>query len=142
LECIIFNSGFFIRNEILIFFFWIFISRTQKSLPDLFFQNILFSISNFYFRNKRYFQNFWNYVGCKFKSVGCRSICQKLIMRYEGVFFHYMMGVSSYTLTFCFLHPSKIWIDKINSKEVLRNQAQRFLLLYCHYLEQVSILSD
>ena len=66
-------SDFFIRNGILIFFFRIFISKTHKSLPDFFFQNALFSILDFYFQNKEYFWNFWNYVGCRFKSIECRE---------------------------------------------------------------------
>ena len=46
------------------FFFRIFISETQNSLLDLFFRNVLFSLSDFYFRNKRYFWNFKNYKKC------------------------------------------------------------------------------
>ena len=64
---------FLSEMEFLFFFFWIFIPETQNSLPDLFFQNVLFSIPNFHLWNKGHFQKFWNHVGCRFKSVGCRK---------------------------------------------------------------------
>jgi len=72
-KCIIFSSGFFYPKWDFKFFFWIFISKTQKYLLDLFLRNTLFSIPDFHFRIKGYFWNFWNYVGCRFKSVGCRE---------------------------------------------------------------------
>ena len=55
------------------FCFWIFISRTQKILPDIFFWNVLFFILDFYLRNKSYCWNFLNCVGCRLENVGCRK---------------------------------------------------------------------
>lgn len=42
-----FNFGFFIQNGILIFFSRFLYPEAQKSLPDLFFQNALFSFLDF-----------------------------------------------------------------------------------------------
>jgi len=53
-----------------LFCFCIFISGTQKALPNIFFQNVLFLVPDFHFQNKKYFRNFKIVLGAGSKILG------------------------------------------------------------------------
>ena len=67
-------------------FFSGFLYLKKKTLPDIFFQNVLFSILNFYFQNKSYIWNFLNCVGCGLKNVGCRKNLPQFFYKLDQLF--------------------------------------------------------